>query len=175
MGLVVFLRGANVGGHHTFRPSLLAKELATFGVVNVGAAGTFVALRCDDADSLADAIRRRLPFAAEAMIRPSEEVVRLARGEPFGAHAPEPSVERYVSVLAQRPRTVPRLPMAEPPGSDWQVRVVRVVGCYALSVQRRGFDRIVYPNEVVERRFVARATTRNWNTIEKVVRTLATD
>ena len=42
MAVVVFLRGVNVGGHRTFRPSILAKELSDYGVVNVGAAGTFV-------------------------------------------------------------------------------------------------------------------------------------
>ncbi len=40
--LVVFLRGVNVGGHRTFRPSRLAQKLRDFDVVNVGAAGTFV-------------------------------------------------------------------------------------------------------------------------------------
>jgi len=38
MALVVFLRGINVGGHRTFRPSLLAKELAKFDIVNIGRA-----------------------------------------------------------------------------------------------------------------------------------------
>ena len=42
MALVVFLRGVNVGGHRTFRPSVLARELGDYDVVNVGAAGTFV-------------------------------------------------------------------------------------------------------------------------------------
>ncbi len=39
MALVVFLRGVNVGGHRTFRPSLLARALSRYDVVNVGAAG----------------------------------------------------------------------------------------------------------------------------------------
>ena len=42
MALVVFLRGVNVGGHKRLRPSILAKELSHYDVVNVGAAGTFV-------------------------------------------------------------------------------------------------------------------------------------
>ena len=42
MALVVFLRGVNVGGHKTFRPAALARELAALDLVNVGAAGTFV-------------------------------------------------------------------------------------------------------------------------------------
>ena len=42
MAFVVFLRAVNVGGHQTFRPSVLAKELSEYDVVNIGAAGTFV-------------------------------------------------------------------------------------------------------------------------------------
>ena len=42
MPSAVFLRGVNVGGHRTFRPSILAKELSKLDIVNVGAAGTFV-------------------------------------------------------------------------------------------------------------------------------------
>src|SRR5258708_3993883 len=42
MALIVFLRVINVGGHRTFRPSILARELSDYDVVNVGAAGTFV-------------------------------------------------------------------------------------------------------------------------------------
>jgi hypothetical protein len=42
MALIVFLRGVDVGGHRTFRPSILARELSDHDVVNVGAAGTFI-------------------------------------------------------------------------------------------------------------------------------------
>jgi len=45
MALVVFLRGCNVGGHKTFRPTLLAEQLKHYDVVNIGAAGTFVIRR----------------------------------------------------------------------------------------------------------------------------------
>jgi len=41
VALVVFLRGVNVGGHRTFRPSVLARELEHLDAVNIGAAGTF--------------------------------------------------------------------------------------------------------------------------------------
>lgn len=45
MALVVLLRGVNVGGHRTLRPTELAKELAGLDAVNIGAAGTFVIRR----------------------------------------------------------------------------------------------------------------------------------
>lgn len=40
MALVVFLKGVNVGGHRAFLPSVLARALAKYDVINVGAAGT---------------------------------------------------------------------------------------------------------------------------------------
>jgi hypothetical protein len=40
MALVVFFRGINVGGHRSFRPSLLAKELSIYDAVNFGAPAT---------------------------------------------------------------------------------------------------------------------------------------
>ena len=42
MALIIFFRGINVGGHRTFRASMLARELGAYDGVNVGAAGTFV-------------------------------------------------------------------------------------------------------------------------------------
>ena len=42
MALIVLLRGINVGGYRTFRPSMLASDLAAYDVVNVGTAGTLV-------------------------------------------------------------------------------------------------------------------------------------
>jgi hypothetical protein len=42
MPSVVFLRAINVGGTNRSQPALIAKELAKFDVVNIGAVGTFV-------------------------------------------------------------------------------------------------------------------------------------
>lgn len=68
MALVVLLRGVNVGGHRTFRPSVLAKELAALDVVNIGAAGTFVIRQPVTQTRLRTELARRLPFEAEIMI-----------------------------------------------------------------------------------------------------------
>src|SRR5437868_6070641 len=66
--LVVFLRGCNVGGHKTFRPSLLAEQLKQYDVVNIGAAGTFVIRRRTSLARLRADLLCRLPFAAEIII-----------------------------------------------------------------------------------------------------------
>ena len=62
MRWVVFLRAANVGKHNRFRPSGLAKQLGKFGVINVGAVGTFVIREGVDEKTLRSAIVRNLAF-----------------------------------------------------------------------------------------------------------------
>ena len=68
MALVVLLRGVNVGGHRTFRPSLLAEQLKHFGAVNIGAAGTFVIRRPVTQTKLRAELARRLPFDTDIFL-----------------------------------------------------------------------------------------------------------
>ena len=63
MALVALLRGVNVGGYRTFRPSTLARELGEYDVVNVGAAGTFVVRKPGSRSKFRTALLRKLPFA----------------------------------------------------------------------------------------------------------------
>src|SRR5438445_1981249 len=165
MALVVFLRGVNVGGHRKFQPSVLAGELADFGVVNVGAAGTFVVRGAIGQAALRAELLKRLPFEAELMICRGREIIDLASGEPFPDAASDKEARRFVSVLAKRPAVVPRLPLSQPVGELWQVKIVGVSGRFVLSLCRRLGQRISYPNEVVEKNLRVAATTRNWNTI----------
>ena len=167
MACVVFLRGVNVGGHRKFQPSTLAKELAAFDVVNVGAAGTFVVRKTVAEGKLRAELQRRLPFEAEIMICRASEMTELARSDLF-PKATDTDARRFVSVMAKRPRPLPRLPLSHPAGEEWQVQIVAVTGKLALSLWRRRGKTLIYPNEVVEKRFGVPATTRNWNTIVAV-------
>jgi uncharacterized protein (DUF1697 family) len=172
MPSVVFLRGVNVGGRKTFQPSRFAGELADLDVVNVGAAGTFVVRKTIGQAALRAEIVRKLPVTAEAMICPARDVLDLADRQPFPDDDSDDAVTRYVSVLANRPKAPPPLPILRPDGDDWQVKVVGVVGRFALSLHRRMGRTLVYPNEVVEKKLGVSATTRNWNTIAAVCKVL---
>ena len=165
MSSVVFFRAVNVGGHQTFQPGKLAKELAEFGVVNLGAAGTLVVRENVSETRLRDEILRRLPFKPELMICPGRDVLALARGN---WHADAPAGKefgRFVSVLQKAPRAKPRLPIEQPTGAKWEVQVVAVTDRFALSIRRLGKT---YSNAVVEKHFGVPATTRSWNTIETI-------
>jgi uncharacterized protein (DUF1697 family) len=171
MALVVFLKGINVGGHRSFRPSILARQLKQFDVVNIGATGTFVVRKPVSQAKLRAAIMRRLPFEAEVMICRGREVLRLASGDPFASQPSGPGVIRFVSVLAKRRRPSSPLPLDLPSDGKWCLRVLTHQNRFVLGMYRREMRAIGYLGQI-EKVFGAAAATRNWNTIQAIARIL---
>ena len=172
MASIVFFRAVNVGGHQKFQPSVLAKKLADFDVVNIGAAGTFVVRESVGQTELRAEILRRLPFQPELMICPTRDVLALAHSDAFQNAPTGKALGRFVTVMQKALRTLPPLPIEQPTGPKWEVRIIAVTGRFALSVRRLGKT---YSNAVVERHLGVPATTRNWNTIETICRILEKD
>jgi len=171
MALVVFLRGVNVGGHRTFRPSILAKELSDYDVVNVGAAGTFVIRSPPSRKQLRTELLKKLPFQAEVMLCHGREILRLARADPFGTEPTRPDIVRFVSILANARRSRVSTPIRLPPDGDWLLKVIAVKSRFVFGVYRRQMKTIRYLGQL-DTLFGVPATTRNWNTITAVVRIL---
>lgn len=171
MALVAFLRGVNVGGHRTFQPSVLAKELAEFDVVNVGAAGTFVVRKAISQSKLRAEILQRLPFKTEIMICTGSDIIKLASRDPFENEPSGPDIVRFVSVLAERPRVLPALPISLPSGDEWTLKIVAVDGKFAFGIYKRVMRAITYLGQV-DKRLGVSVTTRNWNTINAIVKVL---
>ncbi len=172
MASVVFFRAVNVGTHQRFQPGALAKKLADFGVVNIGAAGTLVVRKTVSESKLRAEILRQLPFKPELMICPARDLLALAGGEKFKIAPPVSDASWFVSILQQTPRKLPPLPLEQPAGEQWQVRVMEVTGKFAVSLWRKHDKLLLYPNAVVEKQLGVPATTRNWNTIAAIVKIL---
>src|SRR5580658_10465897 len=171
MALVVFLRGVNVGGHRTFRPSILAKELSEYGVVNVGAAGTFVVRKPGSRAKFRAELLRRLPFEAEVVLCDGRDLIRLEMENPFGTEPARPDLVRFVSILSRLGRGPADVPFTIPPGGEWFVRVIGSKNRFVFGVYRRHMKTIGYLGRI-DKLFGVPATTRNWNTILALVRIL---
>ena len=202
MPSVVFLRAVNVGGTNRCQPALIAKQLARFGVVNIGAVGTFVVRENVSESALRTAIARNLPFKCEMMICPARDIVKLVRqwadspwqaskdlfsgqrsrreprdvdgrareGSQIGRRANQPSdptIVRFVSVLAKRLRALPPLPLSLPLDDDWLLKIIAIQDQFVLGMYRRQMKAISYLGKI-EKRLGVPVTTRSWNTIEKV-------
>jgi uncharacterized protein (DUF1697 family) len=169
--LVVLLRGVNVGGHKTFRPTTLAGQLRHLGVVNIGAAGTFVIRQPIGRAQLRAEIARRLPFPAEIVICEGREIARLMSHDPFAGHPVRPDITRFVSVLSRLPRSAPRLPVILPPRGQWMMKVLARDGRFVFGMYRRHMKVIGYLG-TVDRIYDVPVTTRNWNTITAIAKVL---
>lgn len=174
VALVVLLRGVNVGGHRTFRPAALVKELEAFDAVNVGAAGTFVIRKAIAVARLRAEIARRLPFETEIVICPGKEIVGLLSTKAFTGELKGTDIVRFVSVLSRAPRSSPTLPLSLPDRGKWLLRLVARDGRYVFGEYRREMKAIGYLGKLDDV-FGVPATTRNWNTIRSIAEVVGGD
>lgn len=189
MANVVFLRAVNVGGANRCQPALIAKQLAKFGVTNIGAVGTFVVREAVSESDLRAAFARKLPFKCEIMICPAPDIIKLTSKDPFAGQPAGPDITRFVSVAAKplRARTrsrsdqtsnlkhqtsqLPPLPLSLPSDDDWLLKIIEIQGRFVLGLYRREMKAISYLGKIEKLLGVA-VTTRNWKTIEKVAKIL---
>src|SRR5213592_464781 len=171
MHWVVFLRAVNVGRANRCQPAAIAKQLAKFGVVNIGAVGTFVVREDVSESSLRAAFARKLPFKCEIMICPARDIIKLASKDPYFGQPSGPDITRFVSVLHKRLSSPPPLPLNLPSDDDWLLKIIAIQDRFVLGLYRREMKAISYLGKI-EKKIGVAATTRNWNTIEKIAKIL---
>jgi uncharacterized protein (DUF1697 family) len=171
MPCVVFLRAVNVGRANRCQPAAIAKQLSKFGVVNIGAVGTFVVRKNVSQSTLRAAIAKKLPFKSEIMICPAHDIIKLASKDPFSRQPSGPNITRFVNILAKRLPSSPSLPLSLPSDGDWLLKIIAIENRFVLGLYRRQMKAISYLGKL-EKLLGAPATNRNWNTIEKIVKIL---
>jgi uncharacterized protein (DUF1697 family) len=160
----MLLKGVNVGGHRTFRPSTLAEQLRHLDPVNIGAAGTFVIRAPVGRRQLRAEVERRLPFDAQIAICEGRDILRLMSRDVFTGRPVRPDTVRFVSVLCGTSRLAPQLPLRLPSHGKWVLKVIARDGQFVFGLYRRHMKVIGYLS-MLDRLFGVPATTRNWNTI----------
>jgi uncharacterized protein (DUF1697 family) len=171
VALVVLLRGVNVGGHRTFRPSELAAQLAHLDAVNIGAAGTLVIRRAISPAQLRAELARKLPFATEVAICQGREILRMMSKDPYAGEPVRPDVVRFVSALTSRPRSTPAIPMSLPARGKWLLKILSTDGRFVFGLYRRQMKAIGHLGSL-DKLFGVPVTTRNWNTMTAIARAL---
>lgn len=168
MAIVVFLRGVNVGGYKTFRPTLIVNQLKSYGIVNIGTAGTFIVRKRVSQSRLRTELLRCLPFDCDVALCTGRELIAAVAANPFGAATARPDMVRFVTVLAKRPAHSPSIPARFPPEGKWLLSIEAQHGRFLFGLYRREMKAIGYLNKI-DKLFGAPATTRNWNTIATIL------
>ncbi len=176
MASVVFLRAINVGGANLCKPAQLAKSMRGLDIVNIGAVGTFVVrnqisqqlLRKKFAARLAKSFR----IKCEIMIAPARDLMAIASKNPFRREKSGAELTRFMSVLHNRPRKIPALPLCLPSSDDCLLKIIKIERQFVIGLYRREMKAIGYLGKI-EKILDAPATTRSWGTIEKVLKVLS--
>jgi hypothetical protein len=105
------------------------------------------------------------------MICPVKAIVDLARQDPFARQPSGPNITRFVNVLHKPVRKPPSLPLSLPSDDDWLLKIIAIQNRFVLGLYRRQMKAISYLGKI-EKLLGVPATTRNWNTIERVLKIL---
>jgi uncharacterized protein (DUF1697 family) len=169
---VALLRAVNVGGRRVNMKALraLCEDLGHTDVTTYVQSGNVV-LKSDD-DSAADvgrelehAIARDIGLDVTVLIRTSEELAAVLKGNPFVELGADPS-KVHVTFLADRPDDDA---LADVDPSPFAPDEFRVLGREIYLHVPAGYGRSNLSNAFWEKRLRLRATTRNWNTVTKLV------
>lgn len=170
-----FLRGINVGGHKLVPMKELREAFSSLRFKNVR---TFLAsgnvLFEATGGSLAET-RRKIEkklvevfgFEIGVIIRTMAELQRLSASTPFRGIPVTPQTRLYVTFLSEKPRANLQLPYKSPDGN---FRILGASGSEVYSVVTpapgtRSVDLML----VLEKEFGQKITTRNWQTILRVM------
>jgi uncharacterized protein (DUF1697 family) len=172
MALVVFLKGVNVGGHRTFRPSKVAERLKRFRTINIGAAGTYIIPKSIGQTTIRTAIRRLIPFDVTIIICDGHDILELAAQDPFaGQRSSRRDIVQFISVQAKRQQPVCDPPFTLPTTGQWCVRVLAHYKRFVVGVHRREMRAIKHLGQL-ENLLGGPITTRSWSTILTIARLL---
>ena len=173
-----FLRGINVGGHKPVPMQKLKKAFESLRFKNVRtllASGNVVfeaplTNTTTLEQKIEDKLKKTFGHEIGVLIRSMEELKRLSESQPFKGIDVTPQTRLYVTFLSEKSKSSLKIPYASP---DKGFRILRVsarevCSVLTLSPNSRSIDLM----DVLEKEFGRKVTTRNWNTIVRILKTL---
>jgi uncharacterized protein (DUF1697 family) len=169
-----FLRGINVGGHKLVPMRELSKAFASLGFKNVRtllASGNVVFEATGGAAAVKLKIEKKVRevfgFEIGVIIRTMAELERLRASNPFKGIPVTPHTKLYVTFLSEKPGENLRLPYRSPDG-NFRILPASSSEVYSVVTPAPG-TRSVDMMLVLERQFGQNITTRNWQTVLRVL------
>lgn len=177
---VAFLRGINVGGHHKVPMAHLCNEFESMGfsnIITVLNSGNIIF----DSDNksvenlesgVSDHLKSVYGFAIPTIVRSAGEIWELFELAPFRDVAVTKDTRLYVSFLQGEHSPDIAQPWHSPD------RSYSIIGNYRntiISVLYMAVTSTPNSMDSLEKKFGRNITTRNWNTIERIIKKLPVD
>jgi len=171
---VAFLRGINVGGHKPLKMDVLRKAFESLkfqSVTTVLASGNVLfQTRGASRTALAKKIERRLATVLKhdilVIVRTVAEIQSLVDANPFKHIRVTPHTRFYVTFLSEAPKSVSKTLRS----LDKNLQLVRVSNGEVCSLVTLSADgQTTDLMAAIEKEFGRGVTTRNWNTIARIL------
>ncbi len=171
---IALLRGINVGGHHKVPMAALKKELARLGfekiqtLLNSGNV-IFETPATDEKEletKLAQHLEEVFGFPIPTLVRKAEDLQRLIMQDPFAGVELTDSTRLYVTFLREKPAQDLILPWTS---EDGAFKILGIENHMISSVVDISIAKTPQAMGALESMFGKDITTRNWNTVNKIV------
>jgi uncharacterized protein (DUF1697 family) len=170
---VAMLRGVNVGARNKIKMTELAALFAGLGHTNVvtyiQSGNVVFNSRSKSSAAIVRGIEERigqeLGLDVKVLLRTHDELAAAVRSNPFLRSGADVS-KLHVSFLAEKPAAAVVRAIA---GSDFAPDEFRVVGREVYVYCPGGYGNTKINNGFFEKRLKATATTRNWNSVNKLL------
>jgi uncharacterized protein (DUF1697 family) len=181
--LVAFLRGINVGGH-TIKMADLKEAFESLGSENVKTVLASGNVLFDHAlfgaahagadaltNTLETGLKQRFGYAIPVLLRTIVELQQLAESQPFQGVDVTPATRLYVTFLAAPHRGAAQGALAIPYTSpDGNYRILRATEREVCSVLTHvEGERTTDLMAILEKEYGRNVTTRNWNTVTRLL------
>ncbi len=173
---VALLRGINVGGNKKVPMAQLKATLERMGFTDVKtllASGNVILSSNKEniaalTKRIADAIEKEFGFPVPVLIREMSRLEEMAATEPFKGITVTKDTRLYVTFLSENPKTKLKIPYVS---DDKSFRILKLDGeeLYSVLDLSKGSG-TVDAMAIIEKEFGKLVTTRNWNTVVKMLK-----
>lgn len=169
---VAFLRGINVGGHHKVPMAELRSEFEKMGFENVTTilnSGNvlFEARENISEDKISNRLESVFGFPIPTVIRKIDEIAEIYNENPFKSVEVTRDIRLYISFLKKELNT--KLSLLWKSG-DGSYKILKEMDKSVLSVLDLSISKSTKAMEELEKHYGNDITTRNWNTIERILK-----
>jgi len=173
---VAFLRAINVAGQKLIKMDELARIFTAAGFKNartyIQSGNVIFDATSANAVGLSKKIGRTLEdvlgFEVTVILMPLEVIEEIVKRNPFKKIKTDAEAVPYVVFLSEEPQRTPKLPLTSIT-ENLDVFEVRDRAAF-IVLRRKQNGSFGYPNKFVEKELGVLGTTRNWNTVNKILK-----
>ena len=175
---IVFLRGINVGGHHKVpmkELSFLLNQMGFSSIITILNSGNVIFESQEKnlktlENQIEEQLQLKFGFAIPTSVQSAENLFKLYHEGPFNQHILNKNTIFYISFIKQSPSIQIELPWYNQDNSFQILSYKNQIVCSILDVSKMNSPKGM---EILEKLFGKDITTRNLNTIEKIVAKLS--